>query len=233
MKNRKKAKKRNSAAAPAAALPKRSYVKPILIAAGAVIAVVLTVIGIWYAMQPKLPQIKLENGKYADKTNGVSYLAADINYEPVAVGEPYAEYGKTTLYIIDGLDPKQYLTEKYEGIGAIYYADTLTLPGLSGWAADSIIICESDEITIQKGEINDAGEIAKIVDAATAAETVSGPAGSRAVYHLKFTSSIYSGLYFDLLYLDDGTHSYFYDRTTKDYHDAGDLLLKYLPRKNA
>lgn len=221
--------------APVAA--KRSIIKPLLITAGFVAAAALIVFVIWFASQPKLYKLTLQNGAYKDAANGVSYLSADVNYEPIAVGEAYADYEGVTLYKIVGLEPAKWLTEEYSGIGAVYYADTQTLPGLAEWQSDGIRVCESEEITIQKAAITDAGEIAAIVAAATGAPLESEPAGAAsgkfAVYHLKFTSPVYTGLFYDLLYLDDGTNAYFYDRSSKLYFGAGDLLLEYLPRAGA
>lgn len=215
---------------------KRNIVKPLAITGGCIVIVALAAFVIWYAMQPKLLKLTLENGKYVDRQNGVSYVSADVNYEPVAVSDAYADYNGTTLYTISGLKPTEWLSEEYSGVGAVYYADSITLPGLADWQSDSIRVCQSEDITIQKSKITDAGEIAAIVTAATKDPLESEPVASNksgefSVYHLKFTSSVYTGLFYDLLYLDDGTKTYFYDRSTKLYYDAGELLLKYLPRQ--
>lgn len=183
-----------------------------------------------------LVKLKSEGGKYVDKKNGVSYLAADVNYEPAAVGEAYADADGVTLYQIRGLDPKEWLTEKYEGVGAIYYSDQIELPALDGWQANGILVCESDVITIQKAEVKDQSEVDAIVAAATRNPLESEPSelvtdrDNYQVYHLKFTSSVFEGLYYDIIYLDNGKNAYFYDRSTKKYYNAGELLLGYLPR---
>lgn|GEM_PF-635859 len=218
--------------------PKRNIAKILAVTGGVFVVVAITVFVIWYAMQPKLFKLTLENDKYKDASNGVSYISADVNYEPIAVGEAYADYNGTTLYQISGLEPTKWLSEEYSGVGAVYYADTITLPGLADWQSDSIRVCESDEITIQKSKISDADEIAAIVAAATtnpleSEPTAGGTSGEFSVYHLKFTSSVYTGLFYDLLYLDDGVNTYFYDRSTKLYYNAGELLLTYLPRNAA
>ncbi len=210
-----------------------------LTAAGVVAAAALVVFVIWYGSQPDLVKLTAEGGKYVDKANDIAYMPADVNYEPVAVGEPYADADGVTLHVVKGLDPRQWLTEKYEGVGAIYYADTIDLPGLDGWQADAVLVCESDVITVQKAEITNPDEVAAIVAAATQNPLDSAPEGTESgtggykVYHLKFTSAVYSGLYYDLIYLDNGTNAFFYDRTSKLYYDAGTLLVAYLPRTAA
>jgi hypothetical protein len=209
-----------------------------LTAAGAVAAAVLIYM---LAVAPNLGLVKLkpEGGKYIDKKNGIAYVPADVNYEPFAVGQPYAEAGSITLHEIPGLDPKQWLTEKYEGVGAIYHSDEIELPGLDGWQAGAVLVCESDVITVQKAEITDPAEVGAIVAAATQNPLESEPfelvteRDSYKVYHLKFTSSVFEGLYYDIIYLDNGKNAYFYDRSSKLYYDAGELLSGYLPRTTA
>lgn len=202
-------------------------------------AVAIAAVAIYFALAgPTLGLVKLkpEGGKYVDRSGGIAYVAADINYEPVAVGEPYAKIGDTTLYEIKGLDPKQWLTEKYEGVGAIYHSDKIELPGLGGWQANAVLVCETEVITVQKAEITDPADVEAIVKAATENPLDYEPSElvtqreSFKVYHLKFTSSVFEGLYYDILYLDNGKNAYFYDRSTKLYYDAGELLVKYLPR---
>ena len=110
------------------------------------------------------------------------------------------------------------------------------MPGLAGWQSNGILICESDTITMQKSEVTEQSEIDAIVAAATQNPLEYEPSElvtnreSYKVYHLKFTSSAFEGLYYDLLYLDNGNNAYFYDRSSKLYYDAGGLILKYLPR---
>jgi hypothetical protein len=218
---------------------KKKRTRAWLTAAGIVAAAALVVFVIWYGSQPDLVKLTAKDGKYVDKSNGIAYVPADVNYEPEAVGEPYADADGMTLYTVRGLDPKQWLTEKYEGVGAIYYADTIELPGLDGWQANAVLVCESDVITVQKAEVTDADEVAAIVAAATQNPLDSAPEGTETgtggykVYHLKFTSAVYSGLYYDLLYLDNGANAYFYNRSSKLYYDAGSLLVNYLPRTAA
>lgn len=236
---KKSVKNRRAKAAQAAEAKKKKSAKAWLTAAGVIAAAALVVFVIWYGSQPDLVKLTAEGGKYVDKANGIAYVPAGVNYEPVAVGEPYADTDGVTLHVVKGLDPRQWLTEKYEGVGAIYYADTIDLPGLDGWQANAVLVCESDVITVQKAEITNPDEVAAIVAAATQNPLDSAPEGTESgtggykVYHLKFTSTVYSGLYYDLLYLDNGANAYFYDRSSKLYYDAGTLLVKYLPRTAA
>ena len=131
-----------------------------LTAAGAVAAAVLIYmlavapISVLSSSSPRAANISTKNG--------IAYVPADVNYEPFAVGQPYAEAGSITLHEIPGLDPKQWLTEKYRGVGAIYHSDEIELPGLDGWQAGAVLVCESDVITVQKAEITDRQRSARL-----------------------------------------------------------------------
>ena len=60
-------------------------------------------------------KLEYENGQLVNKSKKLTYNPAPLNYEPVAIGEEYAVYGKTQtpLFEIIGLDPKQWLTDEY------------------------------------------------------------------------------------------------------------------------
>ena len=104
-----------------------------LTAAGAVAAAVLIYM---LAVAPNLGLVKLkpEGGKYIDKKNGIAYVPADVNYEPFAVGQPYAEAGSITLHEIPGLDPTV-ADRKIRGVSAIYHSDEIELPGVTAQRA--------------------------------------------------------------------------------------------------
>ena len=176
-----------------------------------------------------LVKITYEDGKYIDKTNGVTYIGASVSYEPVKIGSEYAKYGKTILYEISGLDPAQWLTESYEGIGSIYYADTVTLPSLQEFGAVKIYVCIEAAITMQVSTIDDEAAVSATVEALNA-ESVDLPQDGINNYHLKFVSDTYPSLYYDILYIEvDDQHNYLYDRATKQCVDVGRLLKDFLP----
>ena len=177
-----------------------------------------------------LVKLKYENGRYIDSKNGVAYISAPVCFEPEATGEEYAIYDKTVLYEISGLNPKEWLTEAYEGIGSIYCSDRITLPDLEGFGADFAYICVSDAITIQIGEISEKVDIDELLSVYFGGEEVSLPTDGTAAYHIKFMSEIYPSVFYDVLYIEhDSQHNYLYDRSTKRCVDVGRILKKYLP----
>ena len=61
-----------------------------------------------------------------DKKTDVEYLCAPSSYEALAVGEePYAKQGDLLFYPVVGQDPLKFLSEEF---GALFYADSVTLP---------------------------------------------------------------------------------------------------------
>ena len=208
---------------------KRTALICIICAAAVVIAAAGAVI---LLNQPKLVQLtKSGSGSYIDSKNGIEYLSAPINYEPYSVSDAYAECGDTVLYAIPGLRTDTWLSEKYDGIGAVWYSSAITLPTLENFYAEDIRICTVDEITVQIGEITDKALVSSIVEAMTAYETVTPPQENFTTYHLKITSNTYSCLYYDILYIDDGVRGYLYDRGTKRAVDIGDMLAGYIIRE--
>jgi len=176
-----------------------------------------------------LVKITYENGKYIDKAGGITYLAAGVSYEPVKVGEEYAKYGKTVLYTIGNLNPKEWLTEKYEGIGSIYYSEKLKLPEFGEFEPVKVTICVADVITMGINRVETQAEIDAIVDIYLHGEQTELPIDGLASYHLKCTSDKYPGIYYNLLYVAgrDG-RNFIYDRDTKRSVEAGDVLKKYV-----
>ena len=177
-----------------------------------------------------LIRLSYKDGKYIDKKNNISYIPASVSYEPVSVGAEYAVYDKRVIYIIPGMDPKQWLTEEYEGIGSLYYADTITPPKLEEFGANLIYICVEDNIIMKVNEISDQAKVADIVNTFANGEKTELPPDGSNVYHLKFISSEWPSLYYDILYVEyDSEHNYLYDRGTKHCVDIGRLLKDVLP----
>lgn len=174
-------------------------------------------------------KITYSDGKYIDKAGGVTYLSAGVSYEPVSVGEEYAEYNKTVLYRIGFLNPKEWLTEKYEGIGSIYYSEDLKLPEFGEFEAVKILICAVDVITISINTVEDKADINAVAELYLNGEQTELPIDGRNSYHLKFASDKYPGIYYNILYVEgrDG-RNFLFDRDTKRCVEAGKALEKYL-----
>ena len=65
-----------------------------------------------------LVKLTYTDNQFVNKSADLCYNYASISYEPVAVGEAYAYCTdpEITLCEIPGLDPKNWLTEEYEGV---------------------------------------------------------------------------------------------------------------------
>ncbi len=172
--------------------------------------------------------------RHKDKKNGVTYVSAPLCYEPERTGEEvYATCKKLKLdlYEIDGLEPTEWLSEQYEGIGGVWHSEDTTLPDdITGFDADRMYICQEKVITVSLGTVDDKDDIDAVVKAFTEGEPVSLVQEGES-YKLKFASDKYPGLYYNLMYIEGGDgNNYIYDRTTKTCVDVGDVLLDYLPR---
>lgn len=182
----------------------------------------------------KLVKLTNEGGNLVDKENGITYINAPMCFEPISTElEPYAECSelKLQLYGIVDCDTSVWLSEKFEGIGSVYYADgAVTLPTLFEFETDQIIICVEQTITTGLGVITDPEDIDAIIDAFKNGErTTIIPEGE--VYKLKLASDKYAGIYYNLVYIEaDGGENYIYDRSTKTCSAVGKVLYEYLPR---
>lgn len=181
----------------------------------------------------KLVKLTYEDGRYTG--GGVSYVGTPVSFQAAAIGEPYACYatheGKTTvtLYEIEGLDPKRWLTEYADGVSAVYCAEDIALPALSAFRPDSILICAEDELVMHLATVDNAAVIRRVLDVLEESEPLDMPLAGAASYHLKFTSPDYPGLYYDILYIiDRDGAAYFYDRSTKIAVAAGGALTGYI-----
>ncbi|MCI8387817.1 MAG: hypothetical protein HFE63_05060 [Clostridiales bacterium] len=177
--------------------------------------------------------LKEVDGKLYDKKNDITYIGAPICFEPIALEtEVYAKCSKPKLelHAIEGLSPLEWISEPYEGIGGVWYAEGVELPTLETFDADIMYICVEKSITVALGVVEDKSDIDAIISAFTNGEPCS-IVNSGSSYKLKFASAKYPGIYYNLLYIegDDG-NQYIYDRTTQTCVNVGDVMLKYLER---
>lgn len=190
---------------------------------------VFLITAIYLTSCSQIIRITYKDGLYIDAANNIKYTNASVSYEPVSVGSEYAQFNKTTLYTIPGTEPKQWLTEKYEGIGSVFYAEGVALPTLAEFGATKIQVCVSELKTVGIATIEDAAVIAKVVDALENGEQTEVKNSSDS-YYLKVASDNYPFLYYNLIFIkaSDGER-YLYDRGTKRNVAVGTLLDKYLP----
>ncbi len=183
-----------------------------------------------------LVKLTEEDGKLIDKKNGITYISAPICFEPAVLEEePYARCKSLNreYYGLFGKPTTEWISEMFEGIGGLYYAEgAVTLPTLEEFEADQIVICEEKLITVGIGQVTEQEDIDRIIAAFVDGETVPSVQSGES-FKLKFTSAKdeYDGIYYNLIYVeaDDG-ENYIYDRSTKTCVNVGDVLQKYLPR---
>jgi len=175
----------------------------------------------------QLIRITYKDGKYIDSANNIKYENASVSYEPVSEGTEYARYNKTVLYTIPGTEPTEWLAEKYEGIGSIFYSEAAVLPALSEFEAVKILIFVSGFNNLAVASIDDAEVIAELTDIIAAGEQTEAK-NTYDSYSLKIASDKYPFIYYNLVYIisSDGER-YVYDRGTKRTVAVGNLLDKY------
>ncbi len=170
---------------------------------------------------------------YEDKKNDIVYHAAPAVYEPRNIGEEYASYksavGEVVLYSLGELPTSEWLTEKYDGIGSIYYASNVTLPTFAEFEPNAIYVCVEEVITMHMQTIDNQAAVERVARIINESEPVDMPMGGVNTYHLKFTSAKYPELYYNILYIIDADGSgYYYDRSTKCAYKAGDSLAGFI-----
>lgn len=175
----------------------------------------------------QLIRITYKDGKYIDSVNNIQYENASVSYEPVSEGTEYASYNKTVLYTIPGAEPTEWLAEKYEGIGSVFYSEDTVLPALSEFEASGIQIFVSGFNNLAVASIDDAEVIAELTDILANGEQTEAK-NTDDSYSLKIASDKYPFLYYNLVYIisSDGER-YVYDRGTKKTVAVGTLLDKY------
>ena len=225
--NRKKKEKERAEA-------KAAQLKKIGVCALALLLVVGLGAAMWTIFAPKPVQIVYdkERGGYYDEKHDVLYHYAPVSYEPVKVriSEQYGVLDGEPVYPLTGAEPSRWLSEKYQGMGAVYYADGIDLPALAEFDADTVSICTESEMGVkQVRSIEMRDQVLAVIDRLENGEGAIMPTEAT-VYHLKFTSATYSWLYYDILYYEADDGNYLYDRSRQMLVDAGTLLLGYLPR---
>lgn len=179
-----------------------------------------------------LVTLKYQDGKFVNPSKGLSYLPAPVSYEPVSVGEAFAYYkkGDITMYAIPGEDPALWLTEEYaDSATTVFYSDTITLPTLADFGADTVYVCVSEGRTYAAFIIDDAQTVAALVDLAAGGEEAEAPSGDPIdMYDLKFSSPDWPMIYINLEYEEYESGAYLYNRNTRRYIAIGDLLADVL-----
>lgn len=155
----------------------------------------------------RIPTMKYKDGTFTHPRTHITYLQAPAYYEAVARGtESVAKIDgdkleDLLLYPITGMEQSAWLCgEDY----SVFYAEGQSLPTLWELQATSLLICKTDEKTAALAEITSLISIEQLVNiyrngvCFDYAEMDSAEAPVR--YDLKFVSSAYKGLQYDLTY---------------------------------
>ena len=192
-------------------------------------ALLLFILILCAACSSKPVELTYENGQLINKRKHLAYSPASINYEPAAIGEEYAVYGKTKtpLYEIVGLDPKVWLTEANTGTTTtVFYGGTDPLPTLREMDPDEIYVCLNGNITYAMSVVKDKAVIGELIDLFENGEQIDWPlTDSVRIYELKFHSTTqWDRIYYNLTFGEFPEGMFLYDRQTKRCVEIGDLL---------
>lgn len=163
------------------------------------------------------------------------YRFAPLGYEPTAQSEEYALIDnemQETLYTIGDCDPKQWLTTEYAGAATmVYYSTDITLPDLEEMKPEKMYVCRQDvsvnSIAVLGGTDEDDKVIADIIAMLNdnSIEDEIWPRGDVSeTYQLKFYSSDWPAIYYNVVFAIGAKGNYFYDRVNSRCISAGDVL---------
>ena len=177
------------------------------------------------------------DGNLVNSENGLTYVCAPMYIEPIEIESDVfgvCSEHNIELHAIAGLDTELWLSEKYEGIGTVYYADgKVEIPDLEAFSADGLFICREDTKTVGIANVDSAEDVSAVIDAFLNGDETS-PVTSGERYKLKFTSEEYPGIYYSLEYYEsDSGANCIYDRSAGNWREVGDVLYKYLPRASS
>lgn len=180
-----------------------------------------------------------EEGMLSDGTS--SYRYAPVGYEPTYQGEEYGVIKGTLeekLYKIGTCDPKLWLTTEYSGAATlIYYSSEITLPTLSELKPEKCFACDQDSSTFsvfvlgenKASAKEDAAVIEKAVEllSSDSADEIWPRADVSYTYDLKFYSSDWEAIYYNVVYAVCDGGNFLYDRVTEKCVEVGDLFVSY------
>ncbi len=156
---------------------------------------------------------------YTEKKSGRHYAAMSTAFEAARAGEQVGEYKDkkhdvTRVFLeIPGLDTHRFLTD---AAGLVYCTDE-QLPRAADWTFTRVRVCEEDAVSVERGSVTNAAEIAAIRTLWFEGEEAELPA-ERASYsrRLKLQSEEYPEIYycFRFFLYEDGS-AYFYLAETR------------------
>ena len=194
-----------------------------------ILAAVFSVLFLLVSCSSSPIRLTYEDGRLVHSGKKLSYQAAPLNYEPVAIGEEYAVYGKANfpLYEIVGLDPKEWLTEANTGsTTTVFYGSSVTLPTLREMDPDEVFVCVNGAITYALSTVRDKEAIDAMIGLFENGEQADWPlTDSVRIYELKFHSAEnWPYIYYNLTFGEFPEGKFLYDRQTKRCVEIGEIL---------
>lgn len=184
-----------------------------------------------------LHKFSYENDLYKDKKTGYEYYCAPIYFEPILIGEKYGTCNSSsdgTIYEIGGLDPSLWLCDYAEGLKTVFCSTDIILPSFKDFSPESfsIFISDSDRKFASCYESELINEIISLFDEN---ESEDVPFDNSAMYYLKFESSKFPGIYYNIMAIHerDLGQIFIYDRGSKKTVDSGNLFYGVLPYTNS
>ncbi len=178
-------------------------------------------------------KLVMDGGGLTHKKTGIKYsYVLDVCYQPVAYNdtEAYTQWKyndmKIDYYEIKDLDPAEWLYSPV--LGELICSTGEELPGLSGFGAETAMICIEDVKPYSIYDISDSAVVEKIVarilDEGTPSYSTILPSVN---YTLKFASKEYPQFYYSMVLVADEDGVYIHDRMQGKYIDMGDLFDQY------
>ncbi len=170
-------------------------------------------------------------GNFVDGKNQITYYLAPISFEPERwQTDAYASCGDRMLYRISDLNPERWLCEVSAGEGSVWYASTIDLPSLSEFRANRITVCTQTETVMALKTIDNEAHVDAVIEALETGEAVKEIPVADRILSLKFSSSAYPRLFYDISYLECPEGNFLYDRSTEKCVEVGRLLVWYINR---
>lgn len=163
------------------------------------------------------------------------YRFAPMGYEPTAKGEEYALIDnemQELLYTVGDADPEKWLATEYLGAATmVYYSEDIDLPTLADMKPEKCYFCEQSEIITTLGVIggDERGDelIAHIVEALNDSSTeneIWPRSDVNETYQLKFYSSDWPAIYYNVVYSECSSGNYLYDKVLDKCIKIGDVF---------
>lgn len=153
-------------------------------------------------------KLEYKNGVYYCAKNGVSYVAVDLRYYSVTIGEKYAtlkDAVEEDLYEMKDISPERWLTTKG---GDLFCAVGEKVPALSEMGVDTVTICAvGNAATLALAEVRNKETVKYVLDSYLDGTALTYPDTTEVSESLmlRFWAEEYAWLYYNLSYVEFAT----------------------------